>query len=74
MDTPDINTALILILGALCSIFLAIIQMKKEIKKIWEEGIHETKEMQISSDDIRRIARTVLKEIQKFKNESDGKT
>ena len=65
MIETNIVTALICILGCLAAIFIAIFQIRLELRKIWKEGIHETRGMVISEEDVKKIARLVLDEMNK---------
>lgn len=67
--TTDIMSALICILGSLLALWIAILQVRSELRNLWRDGIHETQKMQISADDIRKIARLVIEEINKTKTQ-----
>lgn len=65
--TTNIMSALICILGCLLALWIAILQVRNELRNLWKDGIHETQKMQISAEDIRKIARLVVEEINKTK-------
>ena len=67
MIETNIVTALICILGCLVALFLCLAHVRLELRKIWKEGIHETKGMEISDEDVKKIVRLVLDELGKRK-------
>jgi len=67
----EINIVQVLccILGCLVALWIAIIQIRLEFKKMWSEGIHTTAGMEISDDDVRKIAELVLEELDRRKRD-----
>lgn len=60
-------SALICILGCLLALWVATLQDRIELRDLWRDGIHETQKIQISAEDVRKIARLVVEEINKTK-------
>lgn len=60
-----ILSALIVIAGFLLMILLALLQLREEIRLLREDGVFEAHQMEISQEDIRKIARMVLDEIKR---------
>ncbi len=60
---PNILKALICILGALVALWIAYFQIKEELRRIREHGIHKAIGLMVSEDDIRHLADLVIDEI-----------
>ena len=63
MDTSKI---LITILFGIIAALIALLQIRQELRDINRNGIRETRELEISQQDVRKIARLVLEEIIKM--------
>ena len=70
----SIVDALICILGALIALWIVFFQIKQEIKSLYKNGIHDTQDINISSDDILKITQLVLDEMDKRKEEKESQT
>ncbi len=62
-----IFSALIIIAGFLLMILVALFQLREEIRLLREDGVFEAHQMEISKEDIQKIARMVLDEIKNQK-------
>lgn len=60
-----IFSALIIIAGLLLMILVALFQLREEIRLLREDGVFEAHQMEISKEDIQKIARMVLDEIKR---------
>lgn len=63
--TSEIVTALICILGALLAIFIALLQIRQELRYLWDEGIHECIGMEIHKEDVEKITKLVIDELKR---------
>lgn len=63
--TSEIVTALICILGALLAIFIALLQIRQELRYLWDEGIHECIGMEIHEEDVEKIIKLVIDELKR---------
>ena len=61
----EITLAVIIISAGICGIILSIARLYNVINDLINDGIHETLDMAISSDDIEKIVKLVLDEIDK---------
>ncbi len=65
MDTQNITTAAIYILGALCVIFVALLQVRQELREMRKNGLDFTNNIVVPEETIRKIAALVIAELLK---------
>ena len=69
--SKDILAALIYIFGALVALWIMYFQIKRELRRIVEHGIHKSIGLMVKEDDIREIADLVLDEIGRRKRNGE---
>lgn len=63
----DVISILICIFGCLVALLIAVFQLRSEIRRFLSERVFETHSIHISSEDVRKIVRLVIDEINKSK-------